>query len=77
MVKVRFAGATPRKRWLDVGFWLPRRLESPRFRRIETITPRAHLHVVRLSGENELDAELVGWIREAYDVGCRKHLASP
>jgi hypothetical protein len=25
MVKVRFAGATPRRGWLDVGFWLTRR----------------------------------------------------
>lgn len=74
MVQVRFAGATPRKKWLDVAFWLTRRLESPRFRRIETITPRTHLHLLRVTEPGQLDSELSGWLREAYDNGCRKHL---
>ena len=30
MVRVRFAGAVPKTRWLDVGLWLPRRVEHPR-----------------------------------------------
>jgi hypothetical protein len=49
-------------------------LDSLRFRRIETITPRAHIHVVRISEASQLDRGLAGWIREAYAGGCRKHL---
>lgn len=74
MVRVRFAGAAPRSKWLDVGFWLPRRLESPRFRRVETLLPNAHIHWLRVTDAADLDDELSDWLREAYDVGCQKHL---
>jgi hypothetical protein len=75
MVRVRFAGAVPRKEWLEIGFWLPRRVSSPRFRRVETITPRAHVHLVRITHPSELDREVQGWLREAYAVGRQEHLA--
>lgn len=39
MVRVRFTGVKPANKWLDVEFWLTRRVESPRFRRIETLSP--------------------------------------
>jgi hypothetical protein len=74
MVRVRFAGATPRARWLDLGFWLTRRVESPRFHRIETLYPGVHVHRLRVTRPDQLDAELGRWIRESYAVGCRKHL---
>lgn len=75
MVKVRFAGATPKTRWLDLGFWLTRRVDSPRFHRIETLYPGAHVHRLRVTRLDQLDAELARWIREAYAVGRREHLA--
>lgn len=74
MVRVRFAGAVPHSGWLDVGFWLPRRVDSPRFRRVETIYPRVHIHTIRVTAPQQLDAELAGWIREAYAVGCQEDL---
>lgn len=74
MVQVRFAGAAPRARWLDVGFWLTRRISSPRILKVETISPAAHIHRVRITGPGQIDAELAGWIREAYAVGRREHL---
>jgi hypothetical protein len=72
MVRVRFAGAVPRNRWLEVGFRLPRRIESPRFHKIQTIHPNAHVHVMRVTRADELDAELAAWLREAYAVGRRE-----
>ena len=69
MVRVRFAGAVPRTRWLDVAFWLPRRVESPRFHRIETIYPDVHTHVLRITDSGQLDEQVEGWVREAYAVG--------
>jgi len=74
MVRVRFCGARPRKRWLDVDFWLTRRAESPRFHKIESLTPYTHIHTVRLTDPSEVDAELAAWLREAYAVGCQEHL---
>ena len=74
MVRVRFAGAVPRTRWLEIGFWLPRRVEHPRFHRIQTIHPNAHVHLIRITEPRQLDAEIKAWLREAYAVGCQKHL---
>ncbi len=76
MVRVRFAGAVPKARWLDIGFWLPRRIESPRFRRIETLYPDVHIHLLRVTEPDQLDPEVAGWLREAYAVGCQEHLRS-
>ncbi len=72
MERVRFAGATPRQKWLDVGFWLRRRIEHPRFRKIETLDPRAHIYSVRITRPEELDDELRTWLAEAYQIGCQE-----
>ena len=40
MVRVRFAGAVPRKHWLDAGLWLTRRAEHPCLHRVEAFGPR-------------------------------------
>ncbi len=74
MVRVRFTGAVPKTRWLEIGFWLPRRIESPRFHKIETIYPHAHVHRLRVTKATDLDREVAGWLREAYAIGCQGHL---
>jgi hypothetical protein len=74
-VRMSFAQITPRRRWLDGHVVLARRLESPRFRRIETFSPRNHLHAFRLTDASDLDAELKAWFVEAYAVGEQKHIA--
>jgi hypothetical protein len=53
---------------------LARRLESPRFRRIDFISPRNQVHVFRLKEPSEVDAEVERWLTEAYSVGEQKHL---
>lgn len=75
MVRVRFAGAVPKNRWLDIGFWLPRRIEHPRFYKIQTIYPNAHVHLLRLTSPEPLDEQVAAWLKEAYAVGCQEHLA--
>lgn len=74
MERVRFAAAIPRAHSLDVGFWLPRRIASPRFQKVETINPAAHLHLLRIVELRQLDAEIGAWLREAYAVGRQHHL---
>lgn len=76
MVRVRFAGAVPRQRWLDLAFWLPRRVDAPRFHRVETIGPSVHLHLLRVTDEAQLDAEVAGWLAEAYAVGRQEPLGA-
>jgi hypothetical protein len=75
-VRMSFAQLSPRLRWLDGHVVLARRLPHPRFRRIDTISPRNHVHHFRLVTAGEIDAEFRGWLREAYAVGAQEHLRS-
>ncbi|MCO4275254.1 YdeI/OmpD-associated family protein [Pseudarthrobacter sp. HLT3-5] len=77
MVRVRFAGVKPANKWLDVEFWLTRRVESPRFRRVEMLSPYTHLYTVRVTEPSDVAGELAAWLREAYALGCQDHLRSP
>jgi len=54
---------------------LTRRLETPRFSRIETMTPKCYVHHFRIESLNELDEEVRTWLREAYQVGTQEHLS--
>jgi hypothetical protein len=73
-VRMSFAQLTPRARWMDGHVVLARRLEHPRFHRIDTISARTHVHHFRLTDPGEVDAEVEAWLREAYAVGEQKHL---
>jgi endogenous inhibitor of DNA gyrase (YacG/DUF329 family) len=73
-VRMSFAAFTLRKRWVDGHVVLARRLESPRFRRIDYISPRNQVHAFRLQKPSEVDAEVEAWLAEAYSVGEQKHL---
>lgn len=73
-VRMSFAQVTPRRQWLDGHVVLARRLESPRFRSVQTFSPRNHLHVFRIASPAEIDDELRGWLAEAYAVGEQRHL---
>lgn len=74
-VRMSFAQVTPRRGWLDGHVVLARRLESPRFRSVQTFSPRHHVHVFRVEHLDDIDAEFRSWMAEAYAVGEQKHLA--
>jgi hypothetical protein len=73
-VRMSFAAVSFRRDGLNGHVVLARRLENPRFTRIETISPRNHVHNFKLRSLGELDAELLAWLREAYRVGKQLHL---
>jgi hypothetical protein len=73
-VRMSFAQVTPRQAWLDGHVVLARRLDSPRFRKVETFSPRNHLHAFRLHQPSDVDAEFRAWLAESYRVGEQKHL---
>ena len=73
-VRMSFAQVTPRQHWLDGHVVLARRRPHPRFRRIDTISARNHVHHFRLVSPTEVDAEFSSWLREAYAVGAQAHL---
>lgn len=73
-VRVRFLGCVPRKSYLVCNFEFAQRRENPRFRKVVTYAPRWHGHEVRLDSEQELDDQVVEWIRESYAVGEQRSL---
>ena len=60
---------------LEAHVVLTRRLQSPRFTRIETMTPKCYVHHFRVASLRELDDEVSSWLREAYQVGTQQHLS--
>src|SRR4029453_9283866 len=65
---------TPRQRWIDGHVVLARRLEHPRFRLVQTVSPRKHLPSFRISSPGAIDGVFEGGMREAYAVGEQRHL---
>jgi hypothetical protein len=60
---------------LVCGFWLKRRIDSPRFTKVEHLGRTDWIYQFVLRDEDELDDEVRDWIREAYDVGRQTHLS--
>ena len=73
-VRMSFAQVTPKQAWLDGHFVLARRAENALFHKVETISPRNHVHHFRLKGVRDIDAEFRVFAAEAYAVGCQHHL---
>lgn len=73
-VRMSFAQVTPRKDGLEGHFVLTRRVENPRFLEVTTFSRRNHLHRFRIRRPEEIDAEFMAWMREAYAVGEQRHL---
>jgi hypothetical protein len=73
-VRMSFAQVTPRANWLDGHVVLARRFEHPRFRQIQTISARNHVHTFRLTSPGDVDAQFRTWLAEAYAVGQQRHL---
>ena len=70
-VRVRFAGAYPRKSYLLCGFALPYRSADPRFVKIENYAPHFQGHLLRVASEADLDGQVQRWLHEAYKVGAQ------
>ncbi len=73
-VRVRFANAVVRKRWVDIGLWLTRRVEHPRVHKLEVLAPNCYAHTFRMHSADDLDADFAGLVGEAYEVGEQEHL---
>lgn len=74
MVRMRFAGATPRKSYLLCHFVLPRPIDSDRFQKIEKFSPRCYGHYLPVHSAAELDHDVAAWLQEAYAMGQQKDL---
>ena len=61
-----FAGVTFTKTRMDLGFFLTRRLGHARVHKVEQLSPRKLAHHVHVTRAAEVDSEIRGWLREAY-----------
>ena len=53
-------------------FWLKRRIDSPRFLRVDAYPRGDHVYWIRLTDPAQLDEELGAWLAEAYEVGMQR-----
>lgn len=74
-VRMSFAAVSLRRDRIVGHVVLARRLEDPRFTKIEYISRRNHVHSFCVCSPEELDGTVVGWLREAYRVGQQRHLS--
>ena len=58
--------------WTTVTFGLSYRKDSPRIDMATEPYPNRWTHHVMVGSEEEIDAELMGWIREAAEFSARK-----
>lgn len=63
-----FAGAHPRKASLTLNLRLDRAIESERVVRREQVSKHRWHNEVKLSTPDDVDGELTGWLRAAYDL---------
>ena len=73
-VRMSFAAVSLRRHHLVGHVVLARRLDDPRFTRIEVYSPRNVLHAFRLDSPDDVDEQVAGWLAEAYEVGAQRHL---
>ncbi len=76
-VRMSFAAVSVRRTYLVGHLVLARRTPHRHFTRIETISPRNHVHAFRLDSADDLDADFAALARAAYAVGRQEHLDSP
>lgn len=73
-VRMSFAAVSFRRDGIGGHLVLATRVENPHFVKIETISPRNHVHHFRSRSPGDLDEEFAALVREAYRVGCQLHL---
>ncbi len=66
---ITFATLNLNKYGLNVHVVLSRKMKNPRFTHIETISLKNHVHHFRIKSIDELDNEVLSWLKEAFETG--------
>src|SRR4051794_32702018 len=66
--KTAFAGVAVRKAHLVLTIKSDRPIDSPRIFKSEQTSAKRYHHEVKLAAPGDLDAELKGWLKSAYDL---------
>jgi hypothetical protein len=68
--KTAFAGVSTRKTALMLNIKSDAPIIHPRFPKNEKLSARRYHQEVKLSDPEEVDAELLGWLRQAYELSA-------
>ena len=68
--KTAFAGVATRKTALLLNVKSAAPIISPRFPKTEKVSSNRYHQEVKLTDPAEVDAELLGWLRQAYDLSA-------
>ena len=63
-----FAGVYTRSDYLRLELHLSKPLESKRVVKVEKASANRFHHTIKLSSVKEVDAELIGWLQDAYKL---------
>lgn len=63
-----FAGVYTRQSYLNLEVHLNYELKTPRVSKAERASANRYHHTIKLTKDSEVDKELLGWLREAYDL---------
>ena len=69
---IAFAGVHPRRAAILLNVRTSAPIESPRVRKLEQVSRSRFHNEILLSSPDEVDAELAGWLREAYELSAAK-----
>jgi hypothetical protein len=75
-VRMSFAAVCVRRTYLIGHLVLARRVEDPLFTRVDTISPRNHVHHFRITRVSDMNAAFKRYAKDAYAVGEQKHLSA-
>ena len=63
-----FAGVHPRKNYFNLEFRTDTKIDHPRILKQQQLSARRFEHTVKVEQESDIDAQLLGWLKAAYDL---------
>jgi len=63
-----FAGVYTRKSYINLEVHLSYKLTSQRVNKVEQASANRYHHTIKLTKTDEIDAELLNWLRQAFDL---------
>jgi hypothetical protein len=58
----------PKQKYLELCFFLRRRLEAPQVRRVDQASKSKFYHLIRLTHRDEVEPPITNWLQEAYTL---------
>ena len=63
-----FAGVHPRKSYFNLEFRTDYQIDDPRITRTQQLSARRFEHTVKVEKASDVDAQLLGWLKDAYTL---------